>query len=396
MFQVKLEKVGEHEGDEEQLESEVLRDVERRMRSGQFTAQPLENAEAFSCKMCKAKYLSRAHLELHIQEKHTTKGGWLHCQLCEYKFRKAPKLSEHMVACHGQGTAPRQINEAEEHACQLCSFSCTTSFNLVQHLSKEHTERPQADGQFTCGSCSFRAETLNAVKSHRYLTHFQRNLEQVGFDITKLLSCIVCSGQFANEASLRSHLLARHRMEPTIPGIGRQSSGRGAPRHFPCQHCGKGFVYLGKLEAHERIVHNVLPSQVHAYCCSTCNFKPVTVFGLEVHRRKAHGEGGQPAEQEQSRPVEKKPEVPLDKMKFSNSLLKFRSTEGLPSGALQPLSTLAASLKQPRPAPSGELPPRKKMRTDKPVLGPRLPGPILACTLCTFRCRWCRFHNFTG
>ena len=159
---------------------------------------------SFICKMCKSQFTTKTGLDHHIQEVHTTKGSWVHCQLCEYKFRKASKLAEHMVACHSQGQGVRNLTMVEELVCSLCSFSCSTSFTLVQHQAREHCERAEADGQFACGrssskfktffyfisgSCPFRASTLNAIKSHRYLTHFQRNLENVCFDI----SLLVCS-----------------------------------------------------------------------------------------------------------------------------------------------------------------------------------------------------------
>ena len=91
-----------------------------------ITFSVMENAEVFTCKMCKSNYVSKARLEEHIQDKHTTKGGWMHCQLCEYKFRKATKLTEHMVACHDQGGVTKNLTVAEEFNCSLCSFSTNT------------------------------------------------------------------------------------------------------------------------------------------------------------------------------------------------------------------------------------------------------------------------------
>ena len=183
----------------------------------------------------------------------------MHCQLCEYKFRKAAKLTEHMVACHDQGKVTKNLTVAEEFNCSLCNFSTNTSFNLVQHQSKVHTEKAEKDGNFNCGHCPFRAGTLNAIKSHRYLTHFQKNLEEVGFDITQLVSCIVCSAQFSGRDRLRSHLLDRHNMDPTIPGTGRT----GGMRYFSCAYCEASFQYLSKLETHEKTCHSGLPSQIH-------------------------------------------------------------------------------------------------------------------------------------
>ena len=380
----------------------------------------MENAEVFTCKMCKSNYVSKARLEEHIQEKHTTKGGWMHCQLCEYKFRKATKLTEHMVACHDQGGVTKNLTVAEEFNCSLCSFSTNTSFNLVQHQSKVHTEKAEKDGYFNCGHCPFRAATLNAIKSHRYLTHFQKNLQEVGFDITQLVSCIVCSAQFSGKDRLRSHLLERHNMDPTIPGTGRT----GGTRYFSCAYCEATYQYLSKLETHEKTSHSELPSQIHNYCCPVCSFKPMTMYALEVHKKQAHGE----LDSMMTKPVDNvKPEVPMTEIKFSNSLLKFRSTEGTPSGVIRPLSSITGMVKEGSKEDRNRLalnsekvreqcePPLKKLKVEelsqrlskpaaglavKPIHGlaskPAIPlpvngktvnqpGPIIACNLCSFR-----------
>ena len=57
---------------EEYLEGELKITQERKMRSQQFSANPIEGCEVFSCKMCKANYVSRQMLETHIQQSHTT------------------------------------------------------------------------------------------------------------------------------------------------------------------------------------------------------------------------------------------------------------------------------------------------------------------------------------
>ena len=367
-----------------------------------------ESAEVFTCKICKSNYASKSTLEEHVQEKHTIKGGWMHCQLCEYKFRKAAKLTEHMVACHDQGKVTKNLTVAEEFNCSLCNFSTNTSFNLVQHQSKVHTEKAEKDGNFNCGHCPFRAGTLNAIKSHRYLTHFQKNLEEVGFDITQLVSCIVCSAQFSGRDRLRSHLLDRHNMDPTIPGTGRT----GGTRYFSCAYCEASYQYLSKLETHEKTCHSGLPTQIHNYCCPVCNFKPMTMYALEVHMKQSHGD----LDSSRKTPANKlKSEVPIAQIKFSNSLLKFRSTEGTPSGSIQPLSSITSMLKDTSNSTrkssaenvkhENQGPPLKKLKleelsqTVKPTPGmvtkPPLPSsngktapllePLLACSLCPFR-----------
>ena len=339
----------------------------------------------------------------------------MHCQLCEYKFRKAAKLTEHMVACHDQGKVTKNLTVAEEFNCSLCNFSTNTSFNLVQHQSKVHTEKAEKDGNFNCGHCPFRAGTLNAIKSHRYLTHFQKNLEEVGFDITQLVSCIVCSAQFSGRDRLRSHLLDRHNMDPTIPGTGRT----GGMRYFSCAYCEASYQYLSKLETHEKTSHSELPSQIHNYCCPVCNFKPMTMYALEVHKKQAHGE----LDSLVNKPVDNvKPDVPMTEIKFSNSLLKFRSTEGTPSGVIRPLSSITGVVKEGSKEDRNRLPldsekvaeqyepPLKKLKVEelsqrlaqpakglavKTIKGVAskqaipLPvnqlGPIIACNLCSFR-----------
>ena len=417
--------------EKEDKEAEVQRRIDQRKRSGKFTPRldhfgcfgllnanlippcsVMENADVFTCKMCKSNYVSKARLEEHIQDKHTTKGGWMHCQLCEYKFRKATKLTEHIIACHDQGVVTKNLTVVEEFNCSLCSFSTNTSFNLVQHQSKVHTEKAEKDGHFNCGHCPFRAATLNAIKSHRYLTHFQKNLEEVGFDITQLVSCIVCSAQFSGKDRLRSHLLERHNMDPTIAGTGRT----GGTRYFSCAYCDANYQYLSKLENHEKASHSELPSQIHAYCCPICSFKPMTMYALEVHKKQAHDDLASPVK----KPADNmKSEVPRTQIKFSNSLLKFRSTEGTPSGVIQPISSIKGILKEDgnrllSAEKEQDQPPLKKLKVDelsqrfskpgsvqavKPIPGlvskpatpssngttANHPGPILACSLCSFR-----------
>ena len=144
------QKVKIEPSEEEHIESELKVDHERRKRSQQFSATGIVEAEVFSCKMCKANYVSKVMLDNHVQQSHTTGTGWIHCQLCEYKFRKVNKFNEHMVACHGQF---KKLNNSvpEEHPCSLCDFRSTTSFTLVMHMQKVHAERPDANGQYSCG-----------------------------------------------------------------------------------------------------------------------------------------------------------------------------------------------------------------------------------------------------
>ena len=110
-----------------------------------------------------------------------------------------------------------------------------------------------------------------------------------------------------------------------------------------------------------------------------------------------------------------KSEVPIAQIKFSNSLLKFRSTEGTPGGSIQPLSSITSMLKDTSNSTrkssaenvkhENQGPPLKKLKleelsqTVKPTAGmvtkPTLPSsngkttpllePLLACSLCPFR-----------
>ena len=114
-----------------------------------------------------------------------------------------------------------------------------------------------------------------------------------------------------------------------------------------------------------------------------------------------------------------KSEVPRTQIKFSNSLLKFRSTEGTPSGVIQPISSIKGILKNDgnrllSVEKEQDQPPLKKLKVDelsqrfskpgsvqavKPIPGlvskpptpssngttANQPGPILACSLCSFR-----------
>ena len=51
---------------------------------------------------------------------------------------------------------------------------------------------------------------MNAVKSHRYNLHIQKNLANVNFDLSKLARCVLCSTQLANKEALKKHLQDKH------------------------------------------------------------------------------------------------------------------------------------------------------------------------------------------
>jgi len=348
---------------EEHLEDYLRITQERKIRSQQFSAVGVEGAQVFSCKMCKANYVSKLMLDVHIQQKHTTTPGWIHCQLCEYKFRKVNKFNEHMVACHGQ-VKKINISVPEEHGCTLCDFKCTNSFNLVTHMQKVHAEKPDTNGQFSCEACNFKALTINAIKSHRYLAHFQKNLEDANFDLSKLVSCVVCSTQLPNKEMLRKHLQEKHNMSPE-----RDIVYKNEVKKFQCAYCDNTFQFRSKLESHEKIKHPDKESMIETmYKCKQCNFQPMTMFALEVHQQREHANdnGSIPKP-----PLPFKTSDPL-KVKFSNI-----SQRSMTSSEPQMKKVKMTNFNSRVPTRSIPVPLVSSKRDEN--------GPLLVCTLCSYK-----------
>eukprot|EP00090_Calanus_glacialis_P021531 TRINITY_DN33211_c0_g1_i1.p1 TRINITY_DN33211_c0_g1~~TRINITY_DN33211_c0_g1_i1.p1 ORF type:complete len:813 (-),score=188.85 TRINITY_DN33211_c0_g1_i1:41-2479(-) len=360
---------------EEYLESELKIVQERKMRSQQFSANAIEGAEVFSCKMCKANYVSKLMLDTHVKQSHTTGPGWIHCQLCEYKFRKVNKFNEHMVACHGQF---KKLNSGapEEHNCTLCDFKSSTSFTLVTHMQKVHAEKPDVNGQFSCENCPFKASTINAIKSHRYLSHFQKNLEDADFDLSKLVSCVVCSSQLPNKELLKKHLQEKHNMSSERDFIVKHPV-----KKFICPHCDMSFQYWSKLETHESTKHPNKVSQIdNMYQCKKCDFKPMTMHSLDVHNVREHHSD---TVSKSIEPTVK--QLSSNKLNIATPPIKFSNMGSVEVSVDQPplkkvkVNNLSLELSKSRIQNTGEVIDSSKSKDNSDN------SPWLECTICPFK-----------
>ncbi|OXA40860.1 Zinc finger protein 99 [Folsomia candida] len=224
------------------------------------------------CHVCGKEFSREGFLKKHLRiHDDSSRPG---CDLCGAKFACTNSVQAHKVKEHGADpcicdecgetfTTLRGLNfhkwrhmGLRPHKCEFSvefenganrtihhntihypsgGMTCDATFirkgELKSHLKSHSLQRP-----FPCPHCD------KAFKhSHKLRDHLNR-LHTPGY-VRKLRKCPHCEKSFRGRATLKRHLIRAH--------------GQGGPFPFPCDQCGKGFVFSAELALHLKRVHTV-------------------------------------------------------------------------------------------------------------------------------------------
>ena len=181
-----------------------------------------------------------------------------------------------------------------------------------------------------------------------------------------------------NKEMLKKHLQEKHNMSSE-----RDGASKPVVKKFNCAYCVLTFQYRTKLETHENTKHPDKASQVdNMYKCKKCNFKPMTIFALEVHNEQEHPNDIGLVEQSTRVNLVKKqasydkPQVVPSQIKFSN-LHTADLSVGQPPLKKIKVNDLSAELSKSRLIKSGGMKETSINKEDN--------SPWLLCTICSFK-----------
>jgi KRAB domain-containing zinc finger protein len=173
----------------------------------------------FSCSQCEKKFPTKAYLDTHNRQAHTSKEVQYKCETCDSLYATKNGLQVHVTTKH-------VAEEEKQYAvCELCGKKFTRPGELRRHLRTHDPNRVKSFKciEFGCESAFFNQRMLDVhVRTHAS---------------TKEALCAICGAGFATAATLRRHLDIVH---------------KGLEPQFSCQICGKGFKQKQNLIQHLR------------------------------------------------------------------------------------------------------------------------------------------------
>jgi KRAB domain-containing zinc finger protein len=172
-----------------------------------------ENIKEFNCDHCKAGFVTKQSLVVHM---------WIHrsekkfnCTQCNREFNGSSNYKAHLLT-HTNNPRPFQ--------CDLCPKKYTSKHEIKQHLMATHSDK-----NFKCNECDFTTKTKKCLNTHKKRIH--SNL--------KPFSCQICDKKFKAKFEVQRHHQAVHKTD----------------KDFDCKTCGKMFGTRQILRHHERNVH---------------------------------------------------------------------------------------------------------------------------------------------
>lgn len=168
------------------------------------------------------------------------------CPVCNIQLKSKKQLRIHLQQHHGD----------KVWLCDVCDFSCETSWELRQHKNENHKE----DRPFSCHHCSMSFPKLLMLDDHVRSVH----------DKERPYSCSFCMKGFYRPHDLKMHLNLHLGIKSNV-----------------CYVCGRQFSHPSNLIRHHRLHSGIKP-----YVCSTCGRRFTQATALQKHQISHQSKAG--------------------------------------------------------------------------------------------------------
>jgi len=122
--------------------------VARNMNFPESNRNVQKKIENFSCKDCKLTYPNVALLDIHINEKHSSRNKTINektkfqCNLCNKIYKTQVYLDDHKNQEHSKTTTSVEMDEVDVANCNLCNMTFDTKEELKSHNTSYHLNFP--------------------------------------------------------------------------------------------------------------------------------------------------------------------------------------------------------------------------------------------------------------
>lgn len=216
----------------------------------------------YSCSKCERLYSDETTLEQH-EKSHSSEV--FKCNHCKRKFYNKNDLASHIERKHlvrtSRSVSGPQPFKKKGHKCEICGNTFEKRNHLFSHMRSHKS---------LVNLCEICGKTVNPN------AYFQHKRSHLMAGSQEVFQCDMCSKQFNNKLSLRSHKKANHgdlkftcevcgKMFTTMALMKHHQNIHSGKREHVCQVCNRAFTLKVTLKAHMRIHTGEMP-----YSCETC------------------------------------------------------------------------------------------------------------------------------
>lgn len=159
----------------------------------------IHSTSVFPCPECSKTFRTQKQLRLHGLRRHTTGDREFLCPFCSKAFHVLKDLRRHVQTHNPAGT----------HECPVCHSKFKTESTLRSHMKSNSKGKP-----YDCSICLFPCCTLEALREHLLASH---SIQDVGSDFSTTWNskCVVCGQVFLRRSVLAQHMRTHFGPEDT-------------------------------------------------------------------------------------------------------------------------------------------------------------------------------------
>ncbi|KAL4712228.1 hypothetical protein ACJJTC_011089 [Scirpophaga incertulas] len=282
----------------------------------------------FQCHICLKQLTRRSRLRMHLRahEEELTPKLVLVCSVCSRAFRDQEDAQDHTsksTECIAMSAKTLKL-EREEVIITVTPTDDAVSesmkvveSNISKSLPKEVCSSLAAPLLFSLGDEAraiirvveiekvFRCEYCEDVF---YLEDGLNTHRKVHKNVKNPFTCHICKVSFATYSRCTTHKTThgfykrpladaknQDNKETSAAPTSRGILGYGGfpvVKHFLCEDCGRSYLHWTYLQVHRRLKHI---NENFSYKCNVCNEIFQNSWSLAYHRKKSHGENGEPS-----------------------------------------------------------------------------------------------------